>query len=89
MKKKIMCMFVCMLMFVAASAVTATQLTDEQASPQYQSPSNNQNRDMWDVLFQFDAGGQTASLYLVGLGFDGTYFYCPTFNSATMYRFDI
>lgn len=89
MKKKIMCIFVCMLMFVAASAATATQLTDGQATPQYQTPSTNQNRDMWDVLFQFDAGGQTASLYLVGLGFDGTYFYCPTFNSATMYRFDI
>jgi hypothetical protein len=89
MKKKIVCILVCMLMFVTAGAVTGTQLTDENATPQTQTAPSIQNRDMWDVLFQFDAGGLTGSLYLVGIGFDGTYFYCPEFASATIYKFDI
>ena len=75
-------------MCVTAGAVTGTQLTDENATPLPPTTPSIQNRDMWDVLFQFDAGGLTASLYLVGLGFDGTYFYCPTFNSGTIYRFE-
>ena len=75
-------------MCVTAGAVTGTQLTDENATPLPQTSPSVQNRDMWDVLFQFDAGGLTGSLYLVGLGFDGTYFYCPTFNSGTIYRFE-
>jgi hypothetical protein len=43
---------------------------------------------MWDLQFQYPAGEDTGSLYLVGVVFDGTYFYCPTFNSNTVYRFD-
>lgn len=88
MKKEILCILVCMLVCVAASAVTGTQLTDENTTPQIETTPTMQNRDMWDVVFQFDAGGLTGSLYLVGLGFDGTYFYCPEFNSGTIYRFN-
>jgi hypothetical protein len=43
---------------------------------------------MWDVQFQYDIGGLSGSLYLVGIGFDGTNFYCPEWASSTMYRFD-
>jgi hypothetical protein len=89
MKKKLISILVCMLMCVTAGAVTGTQLSDEHATPLTQAASLAQDRDMWDVVFQFDAGGQTGSLYLVGIGFDGTYFYCPEFASSTIYRFDI
>jgi hypothetical protein len=43
---------------------------------------------MWDVQFKFNASQLTGSDYLVGVGFDGTYFYCPAFASSTIYRFD-
>lgn len=88
MKKKLMCILVCMLMCVTTSAVTATQLTDGHATPQVQTAPSVQNRDQWDVLFQFDAGGLSGSLYLVGIGFDGTYFYCPEFASSNIHKFN-
>ena len=77
-----------MLMCVTASAVTGTEITDGNAGSQLNAAETIQNRDMWDIVFTFDAGDLTGSLYLVGLGFDGTYFYCPTFNSPTIYRFN-
>jgi hypothetical protein len=88
MKKKLICILVCMLMCVTTGAVTATQLTDKNVTPHPQTTLNVQNRDQWDVLFQFDAGGLSGSLYLVGLGFDGTYFYCPEFATSTIHRFN-
>jgi hypothetical protein len=87
MNKKIICILVSMLMCATAAAVTGFEISDENQEPQLYSVNPMQNRDMWDVQFQFDAGGLTGSLYMVGVGFDGEYFYCPTFNSATVYRF--
>ncbi|MCU0851235.1 MAG: PKD domain-containing protein [Candidatus Thermoplasmatota archaeon] len=89
MKKKLVSILVCMLMCVTTGAVTATQLTDEHATPlpQIATPSP-QDRAMWDVLFQFDAGGLSGSLYLVGIGFDGTYFYCPEFATGNIHKFN-
>jgi len=46
------------------------------------------NFALWDVQFQYDVGGDSGSAYLVGVGFDGTYFYCPEFNSANIHQFD-
>ena len=88
MNKKIVSLLVCMLMFVAFSTVNGTEIYDEDEiqSNIHQNPTSN--RDMWDVKFQYDVGGDTGSLYLVGTAFDGNYFYCPEFNSATIYRVD-
>jgi hypothetical protein len=86
--KKIICILVCMLMCATAVTVTGTQITDPNAKQLVQSKDTVQNRDMWDLEFQFDAGGLTGSLYLVGCGFDGTYFYCSEFATGTIYRFD-
>ena len=86
MTRKIISILVCMLMCVTVSAVTGAELFDENNHSL--SVSNVQNRDIWDVQFQYDVGGDTGSLYLAGVVFDGTNFYVPEFNSATIYRFD-
>jgi hypothetical protein len=77
-----------MLMCATAVAVTGTQITDPNGKHLPQTKNVVQNRDMWDLEFQFDAGGESGSLYLVGIGFDGTYFYCPEWASPAIYRFD-
>lgn len=65
---------------------TGTQGPSTTAVQNNQQPTS---RDLWDLAFTFDAGGDSGSLYLVGLGFDGEYFYCPEFLSNTVYKFDI
>ena len=45
--------------------------------------------DIWDQSFYYDVGGDSGSLYLVGLGFDGEYFYCPEFASGTIHKFEV
>ncbi len=88
MEKKITSLFLSMLLiFVTAATVTGTQLTnDEITSTTFQ--TTQIGRAMWDLQFHYDAGGLSGSLYHVGVAFDGTYFYCPEFNSGTIYRFD-
>ena len=88
MKKKIVSIFVCMLLCVTVSAVTGTEIVDKNEMTSSISTTTTTNRDMWDVQFHYDVGGDTGSLYLVGAAFDGTYFYCPEFNSPTIYRID-
>ncbi len=88
MKKKIVSIFVCMLLFVTVASVTGTEIVDKNEMTSSMPTSTMANRAMWDLQFQYDVGGDTGSLYLVGVAFDGTYFYCPEFNSATIYRFD-
>lgn len=76
-----------MLLCVTVSAVTGTELVDENAQ-QASSENNVKNRAMWDVQFQYDVGGDTGSLYLAGVVFDGTYFYVPEWQTSAIYRFD-
>ena len=76
-----------MLMSVTVFSVTATQISNTKGSSMPQIHPLG-NRAMWDLEFNYPVGTDTGSLYLVGAVFDGTYFYCPTFNSATVYRFD-
>ena len=68
---------------------TGTQgiAVDVASSPQ----SNPQplDRDIWTPEFYYEVGAESGSLYLVGFGFDGEYFYCPEFNSANIHKFDI
>ena len=93
MKGKVISIFIMMLLLATAFSFVGTAdnegvITFENPNfqvEQQQSPS----LDIWDVQFQYDVGGDTGSLYLAGTIFDGTYFYCPEFNSATVYRFDI
>ena len=88
MARKILSIFVCtLLIFVAVTAVTGTELFDEN-NQQDLSKSSSGSREMWDVQFQYDVGGDTGSLYLAGVVFDGTCFYVPEWNSAAIYRFD-
>jgi hypothetical protein len=77
-----------MLLCATTGLVTGTQTEDGNAGPQILSENTIQNRDMWDVQFQYDVGGMTGSLYLGPAGFDGTYFYCPEWNSANIYQFN-
>ena len=79
MKKKIVSIFVCMLLFVTVASVTGTEIVDKNEMTSSMPTSTMANRAMWDLQFQYDVGGDTGSLYLVGVAFDGTYFYCPEF----------
>jgi hypothetical protein len=56
---------------------------------QVASNRQHQSRDIWDLAFHYDVGGESGSLYLVGLGFDGTYFYCPQFQAGTIHKFEM
>lgn len=89
MKTKVVTLILCMLMCVTACAAAETQLADKNPRPIPQLHPTPHNNDMWNVEFQFDAGGESGSLYLVGIGFDGTYFYLPEWASATIHKFDI
>lgn len=77
-----------MLLFVTALSVTGTEISDHNGYPSIMFNSSIGNRDMWDVQFQYPVGEDTGSVYLCGVAFDGTYFYCPEFSSSTIYRFD-
>jgi hypothetical protein len=88
MDKKILCIVVSMLMCATAISVAGTGIYDKDADQVNNHSEHSSNRDMWDVQFQFPAGADTGSQFLVGIVFDGTYFYCPEFNSGTIYRFD-
>jgi hypothetical protein len=85
MEKKIISIVLGLLLFATTISVAETQISDENKSSVESNSSTN--RDMWDVQFQYDVGGLSGSAYLVGAGFDGTYFYCPEFASSTIYRF--
>jgi hypothetical protein len=89
MRKKIICIILCMLLCVTATAITGTQINDENNEPQIQSNHTLQSKDMWDVQFNYDVGGLSDSLYLAGAIFDGEYFYAPEWNSEIIYKFDI
>ena len=88
MEKKVLCILVSMLMCATIVAGAGNEIYDENATQSTPSVINVLNRDMWDLQFNFDMGGQTGSLYLVGVIFDGDYFYAAEFNSATIFRFD-
>ncbi|MBN2599206.1 MAG: PKD domain-containing protein [Candidatus Thermoplasmatota archaeon] len=85
--KKILCIAICMLMCVTTGVVAGTETQDVNPDSQILVQSTIQNRDMWDVQFNYPVGVSSGSLYLGGCGFDGTYFYAPEWNSATIYRF--
>ena len=87
MIKKIMCIVICMLMCVTTGLVTGTQTEDENAAQQILSDNSIQNRAMWDVQFNIDIGTITGSTQLAPAGFDGTYFYCPEWSTATIHQF--
>jgi hypothetical protein len=93
MKRKTISVFIMMLLL--ATGFTFMGTADNEGiitleDPNFQGEQQQSSSfDLWDVQFQYDVGGDTGSLYLAGTIFDGTYFYCPEFNSATVYRFDI
>ena len=67
----------------------ATQTVTGPGTNALQSQQQPTSRDLWDEAFYFDAGEESGSLYLVGIGFDGEYFYCPEFASGSIHEFDI
>ena len=77
-----------MLMCVTTGLVAGTQTEDENAAQQLQVADNNQDRAMWDVQFNIDVGTPAGSTQLAAVGFDGTYFYCPEWSTATIHQFN-
>jgi len=88
MIKKIMCIVICMLMCVTTGLVAGTQTEDENAAQQILVTNSNQDRAMWDVQFNIDVGTPSGSTQLAPVGFDGTYFYCPEWSTATIHQFN-
>jgi hypothetical protein len=90
MKKKIVSILVCMLMFVAVSTVTGTSKMD--SNPNSISDLNQYmgNRAPWDLLDVFDIGGTGATGADGNSGgeFDGTYLYSTRWASNLIHQYD-
>jgi len=99
MKKKISCIFVCMLFFVTISSVTGTMNfstnsiyktnTDECPS----SSSVGVLSGFVDILFEYDVQTPTGDTGCLGVEFDGTYFWVtgrdsPHGNIHKLHKFD-
>lgn len=88
MDKKIISIFVSMLLFATVISVAGTGIYDKNAKQSSSPYEPNESLAMWDLQFNYPVGTDTGSVYLVGIVYDGTYFYCPEFNSNKLYRFD-
>ena len=77
-----------MLMCATTGLVAGTQIDDANAEQQVIVADPATNRAMWDVQFFLDIGVITGSTGLAPVGFDGTYWFCPEWNSATIHQFD-
>ncbi len=74
MKKKIISIFVCMLMFVTVSTVTGTMNADFNDVNKINDVPNQNSMDQWDLQFSIDVETPTGEQSLVGAEFDGTHF---------------
>ncbi len=88
MKKKIVSIFVCMLLFVTVASVTGTEIVDKNEMTSSMSISTITNRAPWDLLFNHDLFAQTGGVSRSGCEFDGTYFYSTVWNSNLVDRYD-
>jgi hypothetical protein len=91
MKKKLVTLVICTLMFVTVFTVTATKTTD--VSPYISSgvKSSDPNRDPWDLLFEYDIGatGVTGANGNAGAEFDGTYLYSTRWAANLIHSYNI
>ncbi|UCF13602.1 MAG: PKD domain-containing protein [Thermoplasmatales archaeon] len=89
MKKKIVSIFVCMLLCVTVSTVTGTMNDDfNEGKTEGYSSCQNLNRTPWDFQFTYDVQTPTGDSGLGGVEFDGTHFYVTKWNGANIYQFD-
>jgi hypothetical protein len=99
MKKKILCIFVCMLFFVTISSVTGTMnfTTDSIDKTNIEKcPSSSSVRiesGFVDILFEYDVQTATGDTGCLGVEFDGTYFWVtgrdsPHDNIHKLHKFD-
>ena len=99
MKKKISCIFVCMLFFVTVSSVTGTMnfstdsidKTNTDECPD--SSSVRMESGFVDILFEYDVQTPTGDTGCLGVEFDGTYFWVtgrdsPSGNIHKLHKFD-
>jgi hypothetical protein len=91
MKKKIVSILVCMLMFVAVSTVTGTSKMDINPNGISTEKSNVQNLAAWDLLavHYIGATGETGANGNAGAEFDGTYHYSTRWASNLIHKYDI
>jgi hypothetical protein len=91
MKKKILCIAICMLMCATVSTVTAQQTTDISPNIVTGAQGSNPNDAPWDLLFDYDIGatGETGANGNAGAEFDGTYLYSTRWAANLIHRYDI
>lgn len=90
MKKKILCIAICMLMCATVSTVTAKQTQDMAPTIVTGAQSSNPNDAPWDVLYEYDIGatGETGANGNAGAEFDGTNLYSTRWASNLIHRYD-
>ena len=89
MKKKIVSILVCMLLFVTVSSVTGTMNDDFDANFNASENKISQSgRAQWDIQFAYDVETPTGEQSLTGCEFDGTHFLVSEwgFSGATQPR---
>ena len=79
MKRKIIGIFICMLLFVTAFAVAEEKIDEKESNGvilRHASMPKIISHDPWDIQFNFDTGAITGLTGgFAGAEFDGTYFY--------------
>jgi hypothetical protein len=91
MKRKLVTLVICMLMFVTVFTVTATKNTDMSPNVTIGANDYQQNRDPWDQVFAYDIGatGVTGANGNAGAEFDGTYLYSTRWASNLIHSYNM
>ncbi len=91
MKKKIVSILVCMLMFVTVSTVTGTSEIDANPNRISKEQQSYSTLAAWDLLATHDIGatGETGANGNSGAEFDGTYHYSTRWASNLIHQYDI
>jgi hypothetical protein len=90
MKKKILCIAICMLMCATVYTVTGTKSSDVSPNGMARVQNYMPNKAPWDLLFNYDIGatGETGANGNAGAEFDGTNLYSTRWASTLIHRYD-
>jgi hypothetical protein len=88
MKKRIIIIFLCTMLFIMVSSLTEANIIEEKGRLNFKSFDILENRYMWDLQFQYEVGELSGSNSIVGIEFDGTNFFVPSWQDPTIYKFD-
>jgi hypothetical protein len=91
MKKKILCIAICMTLFATVFAVAQPQETEENSRTADVNPVNNspnQPLAIWNIQLSFDVSVASGALGNAGAEFDGTNLYSTRWATNLIHRYD-